>query len=62
MDVLRVVHDHVLDRWFQGINALLLLDDARHAFGSVQHETLQNLLTILAPPDQLIRILLSAAT
>ena len=43
MDVLRVVHDRVLDRWFQGINALLLLDDVRHACGSVQHEALQNL-------------------
>ena len=58
VDVLRVVHDHVLDRWFHGLSALLMLDDVRHTFGFVQHETLQNLLTILALPPQLMRILL----
>ena len=40
VDVLHVVHDHVLDRWFHGLSVFPMLGDVQHAFGSVQHETL----------------------
>ena len=62
IDTLRVIHDHILDRWFADLLVCMVFDDVRHAFGSVQHDTLEAILRLLHFPPYLISILMNAST
>ena len=62
IDTLRVIHDHILDRWFVDLLVCMVFDDVTHAFGSVQHHTLEGILRLLHFPSHLIYILMNAAT
>ena len=61
-DVLRVIHDHVNDRWYRNLTVFLVLDDIRHAFGSVQHPTLEQILRLAGFHERWITIIMGAAT
>ena len=60
-DLIRVLHDFILDRWFHGKCAYGVLDDIQHAFGSAQHQTLQNVLTLAGFHSNWIHIIMEAA-
>ena len=62
IDTLRVIHDQILDRWFADLLVCMVFDDVRHAFGSVQHDTLEAILRLLTFPPHLISIVMNAAT
>ena len=62
IDTLRVIHDHILDRWFAHLLVCMAFDDVRHVFGLVQHDTLEAILRLLHFPSHLISILMNAAT
>ena len=38
VDLLRVLHDYTESRWAQNLAVILLMDDVRHALGSVPHD------------------------
>ena len=61
IDTLQVIHNHILDRWFAHLLVCMVFDDLRHAFGSVQHDTLEAILRLLHFPPHLISILMNAA-
>ena len=61
IDLIRVLHDFILDRWFHGKHAYVVLDDIRHAFGSAQHPTLENVLHLAGFHSHWITILMGAA-
>ena len=62
LDMLRVIHDHILDRWFADLLVCMVFDDVRHAFGSVQQNTVEAILRLFHFPPHLISILVNAAT
>ena len=62
IDTLRVINDHILDRWFADLLVCMLFDDVRRAFGAVQHDTLEAILRLLHFPSYLISVLMNAAT
>ena len=61
MDLLRVLHDYGEHRWAERLAVILLLDDVRHAFGSVPHKTLQTLLMAPGVDAPLVALILGAA-
>ena len=61
MDLLRVLHDYTEHRWAQRPAVILLLDDIRHAFGSVPHETLRALFIAAGVDTPLVEFILGAA-
>lgn len=62
MDLLRVLHDHCHRKWALGQILFLLLDDVKHAFGSVQHETLKALLEVAGVDGPMVDVIMGAAT
>ena len=39
MELLRILHDVWWDRWRRRLEACVLSDDVRHAYGSINHDT-----------------------
>ena len=60
-DLIPVLHDFILDCWFHGKCAYTVMDDIRHAFGSAQHQTLHNVLTLARFHSNWIHIIMGAA-
>ena len=62
IDTLRVIHDHILDKWFADLLVCMVFGDVTHAFGSVQHDSLEAICRLLHFPSHLICNLMNAAT
>ena len=60
VDLLRVLHDYFWFCFFR--SKRLVVDDVRHAYGSVVHDTLQCLLRLGGFPELVINLLLLAST
>ena len=60
-DLLRVVHDYM---WFHFFRRLvcLVVDNVRHTYGSVVHDTLRWLLRLAGFPEEIVELLLLATT
>ena len=61
VDLLRVLHDYAESRWAHGLAVILLMDDVRHAFGSVPHDTLRALLISAGVDPDIVELILGAA-
>ena len=62
VDLLRVLHDYVWFRFLRRKRVCLVMDDFRHAYGSVVHDTLRCLLRLASFPEVVIDLLLLATT
>ena len=61
-DLLRVLHDYIWFRFFLRRRVCLVVDDVRHAYGSVVHDTLRWLLKLAGFADVVVELLLLATT
>ena len=60
--LLRVLHDYVWFRFLRQKRVCLVVDNVRHAHGSIGHDTLRCLLRLAGLPEVVIDLLLLAAT
>ena len=61
-NLLRVLHDYVWFRFFRRKRLCLVVDDVRHAYGSIVHDTLRCLLRLAGFPGVVVDLLLLATT
>ena len=62
VDLLRVLHDYVWFRFLRWKRVCLVVDNVRHAYGSVVHDTLRCLLRLAGFPEVVIDLLQLATT
>ena len=62
VNLLRVLHDYVWFKFFRRQRVCLVVDDVRHAYGSVVHATLAFLLRLAGFPNPVMQLLLLATT